>query len=71
MLWGIAQLNPSIAEWIQRTSTGDPENPLTSALGGWGLGSEPFLKTAIALAQSDDDQKRQRTSRRLKAVTAK
>ena len=48
----------------------DPENPLTSALSGWVLGSESFLKKAIALAQSDDDQKRQRTSRRLKAVTA-
>ena len=47
----------------------DPENPLTSALRGWVLGSETFLKKAIALAQSDDDQKRQRTSRRLKAVT--
>ncbi len=48
----------------------DPGNPLTSALSGWVLGSESFLKKAIALAQSDDDQKRQRTSRRLKAVTA-
>ncbi|TWT50179.1 Chromosomal replication initiator protein DnaA [Rubripirellula amarantea] len=46
------------------------ENPLASALGGWVLGSESFLKKAIALAQSDDDQKRQRTTRRLKAVTA-
>jgi len=33
-------------------------------------GSESFLKKAIVLAQSDDDQKRQRTSRRLKAATA-
>lgn len=48
----------------------DPENPLTSALIGWVPGSESFLRKAIALAQSDDDQKRQRTSRRLKAVTA-
>ena len=48
----------------------DSENPLTSALSGWVLGSESLLKKAMALAQSDDDQKRQRTSRRLKAVTA-
>lgn len=48
----------------------ESENPLTAALSGWVLGSESFLKKAIALAQSDDDQKRQRTSRRLKAVTA-
>jgi len=48
----------------------DPENPLTSVLSGWVLCSEAILKKAIALAQSDDDQKRQRTSRRLKAVTA-
>jgi putative transposase len=34
----------------------DPENPLTSALSDWVLGSESFLKKAIALAQSDDDQ---------------
>ena len=47
-----------------------PENPLTSALSGWIIGSESFLKKAIALAQSDDEQKRQRTTRRLKAVTA-
>jgi putative transposase len=46
------------------------ENPLANALSGWILGSESFLKKAIALAESDDDQKRQRTARRLKAVTA-
>ncbi|QDT05095.1 hypothetical protein K227x_34930 [Rubripirellula lacrimiformis] len=35
----------------------------------WLLGSEAFLKKSIAMAQSSDTQERQRTTRRLKAVT--
>ncbi|TWU25330.1 chromosomal replication initiation protein [Novipirellula galeiformis] len=46
-----------------------PENPLSQALSGWVLGSEAFLKKAITMAQSSDTLKRQRTTRRLKAVT--
>jgi REP element-mobilizing transposase RayT len=53
-----------------KSGLGATENPLAEALSGWVLGSESFLKKAIALAQSDDDQKRQRTTRRLKAMTA-
>ena len=53
-----------------KSGLGVAENPLTEALSGWVLGSELFLKKAISLAQSDDDKKRQRTTRRLKAVTA-
>jgi putative transposase len=45
-------------------------SPGSGALSGWVLGSESFLQKAIAIAQADDDQARQRTVRRLKAVTA-
>lgn len=45
-----------------------PENPLAKALSGWVLGSEAFLKKAIAMAQPSDAKERQRTTRRLKAV---
>ncbi len=53
-----------------KSGLGVAENPLTEALSGWVLGSDSFLKKAIALAHSDDDKMRQRTTRRLKAVTA-
>jgi putative transposase len=46
-----------------------PENPLADALRGWVLGSEAFLKRMVVLAETEHDQRRQRTSRRLKATT--
>ena len=45
------------------------ENPLSGALRGWVLGSESFLKRAIVLASGEASQKRQRTARRMKAVS--
>jgi putative transposase len=53
-----------------KSGLGMADNPLTEALSGWVLGSESFLKKVIAIAQADDDKARQRTTRRLKAVTA-
>ncbi|HBE62979.1 MAG TPA: hypothetical protein DDX19_09600 [Rhodopirellula baltica] len=46
-----------------------PENPLFRALSDCVLGNEAFLKKSIAMAQSSDTQERQRTTRRLRAVT--
>jgi len=47
------------------------DNPLKEAWRDWASGSAAFIKRALALAASQDEQERQRTSRRLKAVTAK
>ena len=53
--------------WLSGYASED--NPLAGALRGWVIGSEAFLKRMVLLAHSDDDRKRQRTSRRMKAVT--
>ena len=46
-----------------------PVNPLGDALRGWVIGSEAFLKRIVVLAEAEDDRRRQRTSRRMKATT--
>ncbi|MDA0660900.1 MAG: hypothetical protein O2931_16605 [Planctomycetota bacterium] len=45
------------------------ENPLSGAIRGWVFGIESFLKRAIVLASGEASQKRQRTARRIKAVS--
>jgi len=44
------------------------DNPFSNALRDWVLGSEDFMKRMIALAESQNDVKHRRTSRRLKAI---
>ena len=54
-----------------QTGLGEMNNPLKEAWRDWALGSAAFIKRTLALAASRDEQERQRTSRRLKAITAK
>lgn len=60
--------NAAYRHFVQQGLAGD-EHPLASALRGWVLGSDAFLKRMVAMAESEDVQKRQRTSRRMKAVS--
>jgi putative transposase len=47
----------------------EADNPPKAAWREWALGSAAFIERTFALAASQDEQQRQRTSRRLKAVT--
>jgi hypothetical protein len=59
---------PAYRQYVQ-AGLGEADNPLKAAWRDWALGSAAFIKRTLALAASQDEQQRQRTSRRLKDVT--